>query len=406
MTTDASGQTRQRGLGKGLAALLGESMEPAAGGARPGALLSIPIEHLAPHPGQPRQHFDEAEIESLAASIREKGVVQPLVVRPGPGGEDGAPYQIVAGERRWRAAQKAGIHELPAVVRALDDSESIEIALVENLQRRDLNPLEEATAYRRLIRDFDHRQEDVASALGKSRSHVANTVRLLDLPETVRALVGGGTLSAGHGRALLAAGDPAALAETVVRLAGSPCARPRRWCAARARPAAAGPGRARPIPTSRRCRTISAARSASRSHSTPLPAATEAASPSPTRRRSSSTRSSTACAQARHPAHPSRRFRGLSTSLHLIFQFVRVHILSLTCLAKQFGAILRPGATRGFRPNSLACAVLVGSISAERRAGGQAFPSSPRNNVRCTARGGRGRIAAWSAETSEFRPVA
>ena len=218
MTTDSSGQTRQRGLGKGLAALLGESMEPAAAGARPGALLSIPIEHLAPHPGQPRQHFDEAEIESLAASIREKGVVQPLVVRPGPSDEDGAPYQIVAGERRWRAAQKAGIHELPAVVRELDDSESIEIALVENLQRRDLNPLEEATAYRRLIRDFDHRQEDVASALGKSRSHVANTVRLLDLPETVQALVGGGTLSAGHGRALLAAGDPAALAETVVRL--------------------------------------------------------------------------------------------------------------------------------------------------------------------------------------------
>ena len=218
MTTDASGQTRQRGLGKGLAALLGETMEPAATGARPGALLSIPIEHLTPHPDQPRQHFDEAEIESLAASIREKGVVQPLVVRPGPGGDDGAPYEIVAGERRWRAAQRAGLHELPAVVRALNDSESIEIALVENLQRRDLNPLEEASAYRRLIRDFDHRQEDVARALGKSRSHVANTVRLLDLPQAVRALVEGGTLSAGHGRALLAAPDPAALAETVVRL--------------------------------------------------------------------------------------------------------------------------------------------------------------------------------------------
>ena len=313
MTTDASGQTRQRGLGKGLAALLGETMEPAAAGARAGALLSIPIEHLAPHPGQPRQHFDEAEIESLAASIREKGVVQPLVVRPGPGGpdgENGTPYQIVAGERRWRAAQKAGIHELPAVVRALDDSESIEIALVENLQRRDLNPLEEATAYRRLIRDFDHRQEDVARALGKSRSHVANTVRLLDLPEAVQALVGGGTLSAGHGRALLAAGDPAALAETVVRLAGSPCARPRRWSAARARGAPARPGRARPIPTSRRCRTTSAACSASKSPSTPLPAARAAASPSPTRRRSSSMRSSAACAQALPPARPSRPCRG------------------------------------------------------------------------------------------------
>ena len=218
MTTDASGQPRQRGLGKGLAALLGETMEPATTGTREGALLSIPIEHLAPHPNQPRQHFDEAEIESLADSIRARGIVQPLVVRPGPGGEDGAPYQIVAGERRWRAAQRAGLHEVPAVVRQLSDPESIEIALVENLQRSDLNPLEEATAYRRLIREFDHRQEDVATALGKSRSHVANTVRLLDLPETVKALIGDGTLSAGHGRALLAAADPAALSDTVVRL--------------------------------------------------------------------------------------------------------------------------------------------------------------------------------------------
>ena len=218
MTTDASGQPRQRGLGKGLAALLGETMEPATTGTREGALLSIPIEHLAPHPNQPRQHFDEAEIESLADSIRARGIVQPLVVRPSPGGEDGAPYQIVAGERRWRAAQRAGLHELPAVVRQLSDPESIEIALVENLQRSDLNPLEEATAYRRLIREFDHRQEDVATALGKSRSHVANTVRLLDLPETVKALIGDGALSAGHGRALLAAADPAALSDTVVRL--------------------------------------------------------------------------------------------------------------------------------------------------------------------------------------------
>ena len=219
MTTDASGQPRQRGLGKGLAALLGETMEPATTGTREGALLSIPIEHLSPHPNQPRQHFDEAEIESLADSIRARGIVQPLVVRPGPGGdEDGAPYQIVAGERRWRAAQRAGLHELPAVVRQLSDPESIEIALVENLQRSDLNPLEEATAYRRLIREFDHRQEDVATALGKSRSHVANTVRLLDLPETVKALIGDGALSAGHGRALLAAADPAALSDTVVRL--------------------------------------------------------------------------------------------------------------------------------------------------------------------------------------------
>ena len=218
MTPDANGQPRQRGLGKGLAALLGETMDPDTSGTREGALLSIPVEHLAPHPGQPRQRFDEAEIESLAASIREKGIVQPLVVRPVESEGGGAPYQIVAGERRWRAAQRAGIHEVPAVVRHLSDAESIEIALVENLQRRDLNPLEEATAYRRLIREFEHRQEDVAQALGKSRSHVANTVRLLDLPAPVKEIVADGTLSAGHGRALLAADEPAALAKTVVRL--------------------------------------------------------------------------------------------------------------------------------------------------------------------------------------------
>ena len=216
MTPDPSSPPRARGLGKGLAALLGETMDAAGEGARDGALLSIPIEHLTPDPGQPRQHFDEAEIESLAASILARGIVQPLVVRPGGG--DGAPYRIVAGERRWRAAQRARLHELPAVVRHLSDSESIEIALVENLQRSDLNPLEEAAAYRRLIREFDHRQEDVATALGKSRSHVANTVRLLDLPDAVKGLIADGSLSAGHGRALLPAGDAAALAQTVVRL--------------------------------------------------------------------------------------------------------------------------------------------------------------------------------------------
>ena len=218
MTPDPSPQPRQRGLGKGLAALLGETADPGAGGTREGALLAIPIEQLAPHPDQPRQHFDEAEIKSLAASIREKGIVQPLVVRPADGDGGDAPYQIVAGERRWRAAQRAGIHEVPAVVRHLSDGESIEIALVENLQRRDLNPLEEASAYRRLIDDFAHRQEDVAQALGKSRSHVANTVRLLDLPAPVKTLIADAALSAGHGRALLAADDPAQLAETVVRL--------------------------------------------------------------------------------------------------------------------------------------------------------------------------------------------
>ena len=245
MTADASSQPRQRGLGRGLAALLGETMEPSGG--RDGALLSIPIEHMAPHPGQPRQQFDEGEIESLAASIRENGIVQPLVVRPADGEGTGGHYEIVAGERRWRAAQRAGIHELPAVVRHLSDAESIEIALVENLQRRDLNALEEATAYRRLIREFDHRQEDVAQALGKSRSHVANTVRLLDLPERVKTLIAAGTLSAGHGRALLPAADADALAAEVVRRRLSVretealVARNARARSGRARPRAADP---------------------------------------------------------------------------------------------------------------------------------------------------------------------
>ncbi len=203
-----------RALGKGLAALLGESAAPAVQDAGEGMLRTLPIAHIVPHPLQPRQRFDEAEIASLAASIREKGIVQPLMVRPAGDGEN---YQIVAGERRWRAAQRIGLHEVPVVVRRVSDSESLEIALVENLQRRDLGPLEEAAAYRRLIREFDHRQEDVAAALGKSRSHVANTIRLLELPAPVRELIGAGTLSAGHGRALLAARDPAACARDVVR---------------------------------------------------------------------------------------------------------------------------------------------------------------------------------------------
>ena len=213
MTPDPSGQPRGRGLGKGLAALLGETIE-AGGGNAAGSLLAIPVAHLVPHPHQPRQRFDEAEIESLAASIREKGIVQPLVVRPAG---DGERYQIVAGERRWRAAQRVGLHELPAVVRHLSDAESLEIALVENLQRRDLDPLEEAEAYHRLVREFNHRQEDVALALGKSRSHVANTIRLLELPERVKALLADGAISAGHARALLPSAKAAELAGEVAR---------------------------------------------------------------------------------------------------------------------------------------------------------------------------------------------
>ncbi len=201
---------RSRGLGKGLAALLGDA--PEIGIETPSGFRMIPIERLRPNPRQPRQIFEEAELESLAASIREKGVVQPLVARDA---DDG--YEIVAGERRWRAAQRAGLHDVPVLIRSLTDLEALEIALVENLQRRDLRPLEEAEAYARLIRDYNHRQEDVAAALGKSRSHIANMIRLLELPDRIKALVNEGTLSAGHARALLSAPDAENLAREVAQ---------------------------------------------------------------------------------------------------------------------------------------------------------------------------------------------
>ncbi|MCS6877739.1 MAG: ParB/RepB/Spo0J family partition protein [Geminicoccaceae bacterium] len=206
---------RRRSLGMGLAALLGGDpalLDPAAGG-RPAQW--VPIEFLRPSPLQPRRQFPEAELEELARSIRDKGLLQPLLVRPAPAGAPG--YEIVAGERRWRAAQRAGLHELPVLVRELADREVLELALVENLQRADLGPLEEARAYRRLIEEFGHDQEEVARVVGRSRSHVANTLRLLSLPEEVARLLEEGKLTAGHARALLGAEDPVALALEVVR---------------------------------------------------------------------------------------------------------------------------------------------------------------------------------------------
>jgi ParB family chromosome partitioning protein len=172
---------------------------------------------------QPRRRFAEAELEALAQSIREKGIVQPLLVRPitdqeaDLGSVSGASFELVAGERRWRAAQRVGLHEVPVVIRPLGDSEVIEIALVENLQREDLSPLEEAEAYSRLVREFGRSQAGLAEAVGKSRSHVANTLRLLGLPASVRQSLEEGALSAGHARALLGAADPTALAREVVR---------------------------------------------------------------------------------------------------------------------------------------------------------------------------------------------
>jgi ParB family chromosome partitioning protein len=207
-----SERTKRQQLGRGLAVLFGEaeSGQPAEPPQR-----RVPIELVRPSPFQPRRRFADAELEALAQSIREKGILQPLLVRPLNGEE--AAFELVAGERRWRAAQRVGMHEVPVIVRPLADSEALEIALVENLQREDLSALEEAEAYSRLIAEFGRTQASLAEAVGKSRSHVANTLRLLSLPAPVRRGLEDSVLSAGHARALLAAADPEALAQEVVR---------------------------------------------------------------------------------------------------------------------------------------------------------------------------------------------
>jgi ParB family transcriptional regulator, chromosome partitioning protein len=208
-----SERARGRQLGRGLAALFGEAEGDAP--ADPPQQRRVPIELIAPGAFQPRRRFAEEELDALAQSIREKGILQPLLVRPLAGRE--AAFELVAGERRWRAAQRVGIHEVPVIVRPLADPEVLEIALVENLQREDLSPLEEAEAYNRLMGEFGRTQASLAEAVGKSRSHVANTLRLLSLPAAVQRRLDDGELSAGHARALLAATDPVALAAEVVR---------------------------------------------------------------------------------------------------------------------------------------------------------------------------------------------
>ena len=208
-----SARARPGGLGRGLNALLGEIAREApvtAGDEAPGTRM-LAVGALSPHPDQPRRRFDDAQLEELAASIRARGLIQPIVVRP-----HGRGYQIVAGERRWRAAQRAQLHEVPVVVREFDDSETLEIALVENIQREDLNAIEEAQAYQRLASNYGHTQETLAGIVHKSRSHIANLLRLLDLPERVQARVIDGSLSMGHARALLGAADVEGLAEQVV----------------------------------------------------------------------------------------------------------------------------------------------------------------------------------------------
>ena len=202
------------GLGRGLNALMGDlAREEPVGGNKetsPG-IRSLPVGSLAPHPGQPRRHFDEAALEELAHSIAQRGVLQPIVVRP-----HGTGYQIVAGERRWRAAQRARLHGVPVIVRAFDDTETLEVALVENIQRQDLNAIEEAEAYHRLIEDFGHTQEALGKLVNKSRSHIANLLRLLELPTPIQERVVTGTLTMGHARALIGAADVEALADQVV----------------------------------------------------------------------------------------------------------------------------------------------------------------------------------------------
>jgi ParB family chromosome partitioning protein len=205
---------RPQSLGRGLSSLLGEVAHetPVTGGGSRGTVQMIPTASIEPHPGQPRRTFNEAALAELAASIEARGVIQPIVVRP-----HGHRFQIVAGERRWRAAQRARLHEIPAIVREFSEAETLEVALIENIQRADLNAIEEAQAYGRLAADFGHSQEELARLVHKSRSHVANLLRLLDLPETVQQLVVSGDLTMGHARALITSNDPAALAAEVVR---------------------------------------------------------------------------------------------------------------------------------------------------------------------------------------------
>ncbi len=208
-------QVVKKRLGRGLAALIGDDVteEGVVEDAR--SLRHVPIEFLKGSPNNPRKNFKEQDLDELARSIREKGLLQPLVVRAG---KEPHTYEIVAGERRWRAAQRAGIHEVPVLIRELSDGEMLEIALIENIQRSDLNPIEEAAGYVQLTDQFGYTQQQLAESLGKSRSHIANMMRLLNLPESVQEKVETGALSAGHARTLVATQDPEALAEKMISL--------------------------------------------------------------------------------------------------------------------------------------------------------------------------------------------
>lgn len=203
------------GLGRGLSALMADvAAEPEVTAERPRrADQMVPVEKIFPNPDQPRRHFTKERLDDLANSIREKGVIQPLILRKNPRDED--TFEIVAGERRWRASQQAQLHEVPAIIREYNDTEALEVAIIENIQRADLNAIEEAQGYRDLMNRFGHTQEKVSEALGKSRSHIANLLRLLNLPDEVQDMVVEGALTAGHARALVTAEDPVGLGKQI-----------------------------------------------------------------------------------------------------------------------------------------------------------------------------------------------
>src|SRR3954453_15871724 len=208
-----SAERPARGLGMGLSALLGDDARPVSpdSAQSPGGVRDIEIARIQPNPNQPRMQFDEEALDELADSIRERGVLQPILLRP-----DGDNFQIIAGERRWRAAQRAQLHGIPAIVREIDESTLAELALIENIQREDLNALEEAEGYRQLVERHGHTQDGVGRIVHKSRSHVANLLRLLDLPEYVKQSLVQGDISMGHARAVLTAPDAEALTKEVV----------------------------------------------------------------------------------------------------------------------------------------------------------------------------------------------
>jgi ParB family chromosome partitioning protein len=209
-----SSSISKKGLGRGLSSLMGDTKNISIQNETLNQETKISISNLKPSPSQPRRLFDKNSINELAESIKSKGLVQPILVRPSP--TESGTYEIIAGERRWRAAQIAQLHEVPAVVRKLDDQEALEIAIIENVQRSDLSPIEEAAGYKRLIENYGHTQEALAEIVGKSRSHIANIIRLLGLPQSIQDMISEGKISSGHARAIMNSAFPEQLAEKIV----------------------------------------------------------------------------------------------------------------------------------------------------------------------------------------------